>query len=203
MAPDLQLERDAATTDDTALVRYHAKWEKALARLQRAHPGRWSVPGWSAEEVRDALTLRLIEVVRGDAAQRAVYEREGKEWALLVMGARLAELRKIHRLHERPMDFDDAPLVPREPNQEERWIDAEMEACRGLARSRVEQSLTRPQRRWFAAMRIAANGGAFFHASDQLNLSAASRVLGKHRSSALRAWSELRAVFERELERLR
>jgi hypothetical protein len=201
MAPDR--ERDAATTDDAALVRYQAKWDKALARLQRAHPARWSVRGWSTEEVRDALTLRLLEVVRGDRAAHVLYEREGKDWALVVMCARLAELRKAHRLDERPMDFDDAPFVPREPNQEQQWLDAEADACRALARGRAERALTRPQRRWFAAMRMAANAGAFFRASDELNLSAASRVLGKNRSSAQRAWSELQLAFARELERVR
>src|SRR5688572_4265909 len=76
-------ERDAAAIDDRALVRYQAKWEKALARLQRAHPARWSVRGWSPEEVRAELTLRLIEVLRGDRSEHARWERDGKEWALV------------------------------------------------------------------------------------------------------------------------
>jgi hypothetical protein len=47
-------------------------------------------------------------------------------------------------------------------------------------------------------MRVAANDGAFFESSDDLNLSAAARVLGKDRSSAKRAWDVLRARFARE-----
>jgi predicted Zn-dependent protease with MMP-like domain len=31
-------ERDAATTDDRALVAYEAKWQRRLARLQRSFP---------------------------------------------------------------------------------------------------------------------------------------------------------------------
>lgn len=196
-------ERDAASSDDQALVRYQARWERALARLQRAHPQRWSVRGWSAEEVRDALTLRLLEVVRGDRAEFVRYEREGKDWALVVMRERLTELRKVHRLDETPVDFAEAPFERREPNQEEAWLDLEADACRSLARSRAENQLTVPQRRWFAAMRMAANGGAFFRASDDLNLSAASRVLGRNRSSAQRAYRELQIKFVRELDRVR
>ena len=72
-------ERDLAITSDAALVRYEAKWQRKLARLQRAHPERWRVPGLSPEEVRDALTLRLIEVVRGGREAHAEYGLPSKE----------------------------------------------------------------------------------------------------------------------------
>ncbi len=196
-------ERDAARADDLALVRHQTRWERSLARLQRAHPARWSVRGWSPEEVRDALTLHLLEVVRGDPATHARYERDGTAWELVVMRERLSELRKAHRLDEHPMDFDDTPFASRGPSQEDAWLDAEAEECRSRARTRAESGLSLPQRRWYAAMRMAANGGAFFRASDELNLSAASRVLGKDRSSAQRAYRELQHAFRRELDRLR
>ena len=51
-------------------------------------------------------------------------------------------------------------------------------------------------------MREAASRGEFFASSDALNLSAVSRSLGKHRSSAQRAYEELRVRFTRERERL-
>jgi hypothetical protein len=176
------------------LVRYQAQWDTALGRLQRAHPARWSVRGWSPEEVRAELTLRLIEVLLEDP------EREGEDWPLVVMRERLNELRRVHRLDATPMEFDDAPLVPRESTPEEDCLDAEEETAFALARDRAVSGLTVPQRRWFAAMRMAANGGAFFRASQALNLSEASRVLGKNRSSAQRAFRELQEVFVRELD---
>jgi hypothetical protein len=49
---------------------------------------------------------------------------------------------------------------------------------------------------------MAANGGQFFEASREPNLSAASRVIGKHRSSAQRAYKELQVHFQRERRRL-
>jgi len=198
-----RVDRLAAAADDEALLRYQGRWERALERLQRAHPARWAVRGWSGEEVRDALTLRLFEVVRGDPAQHARYEREGKAWAIVVMRERLAELRKAHRLEVAPADLEAASRASREPDQEEQWLEAEADACRGVARSRAEEQLTAPQRRWFAAMRMAANGGAFFRASDELNLAEASRVLGRNRSSAQRAYREIQIAFTRELDRLR
>ena len=83
-------------------------------------------------------------------------------------------------------------------------MELQSEACRGLAAARAQSQLSRPQRRWLAAMKLAANGGgAFFKASQELNLSAAARVLQKNRSSAQRAYRELQAQFSRELQRLK
>ena len=47
-----------------------------------------------------------------------------------------------------------------------------------------------------------AANGEFFASSDQLNLSAASRKLGKNRSSAQRGYRALQECFQRELGRL-
>ena len=168
------------------------RWDQALARMQRKHPARWSVRGWSPEEVRDELTLRLLEVMT----------REGACDALVVARARLSELRKANRLDQRVADIPDAPVrLPPPATGEARMIETEADALRASARQRAEASLTQPQRRWYAAMRMAANAGEFFEASDELNLSAAARLLDRNRSSAARAYEELRATFTRELER--
>jgi hypothetical protein len=66
-----------------------------------------------------------------------------------------------------------------------------------MTRERAEASLSKPQRQWYAAMRMAANAGSFFEASGDLNLSAAARVLDKNRSSAQRAFAEIRTAFAR------
>jgi hypothetical protein len=196
-------ERDAAVCSDAALVSYQQKWQRRLLRLQRSYPARWRVPGLSDEEVRDALTLRLIEVVRGDRALHQEYESGGGEWGLAVMRRHLSELRRSFRLSATPTDFSDEPARERDPDQEQQLMDLESEACRGLAAERAQSQLSRPQRRWLAALKLAANCGAFFEASQQLNLSAAARVLQKNRSSAQRAYRELQAQFSRELERLK
>lgn len=195
-------ERDRARQSDRALVAYLAKWERRLARLQKAHPERWRVPGLSEEEVRDALTLGLMEAIRA-GAEAPVHARPGREWGLAVVLDGLASLRCAFRLEAAPMDFREPPaLRQREPTLEERWLDHEEEACRAEAREGAERTLSKPQRQWYAAMRLAARGGEFFEASDRLNLSAAARILGKNRSSAQRAYSELQARFAEELEKV-
>ena len=161
-------------------------WDAKIRRFQRAHPERWHVRGWSDEEVRDALTLRVLEIGAGDddAMMRAVRER-------------LNELRRTFRLRVRAVD--EAPSSWRDvPSDEERLLEREEEVAREIAGARVEARLGAPQRRWLDAMRAAANDGAFFASSDDLNLSAAARVLGKDRSSAKRAWDALRARYARE-----
>lgn len=77
----------------------------------------------------------------------------------------------------------------------------ESERLFSVAGQRAEQSLSRPQRRWLAALKLSARSGGFFQASAKPNLSAASRVLGKNRASAQRAYRELQARFSRELSR--
>lgn len=193
-------ERERAARDERALVHYLRKWERTIERLQRAHPERWRVAGLSVAEVRDALTLRLLEAVRDQAACPPA--QAGKPWPLIVVQARLAELRRSFRLSVTAMDFRDAVFNERAPNQEERWLELESDACRVEATRNACAALSRPQRRWLAAMTEAARNGEFFAASDELNLSAASRLLGKHRSSALRAYNELSAHFASELERV-
>lgn len=113
----------------------------------------------------------------------------------------LAALRKSFRLAATPTDFAETPLPQRTLSQEELWLELEADTCRALAHQRAETRLSCPQRRWLGALRTAARDGAFFESSAQLNLSAASRLLGKNRSSALRAYNELQTRFRRELER--
>ncbi len=192
------LERDRAAVDDVALVRYQAKWDRTLQRLQRAHPERWAVAGLSPEEVRDALTLRLVEVVRGDRDAYGHYDHDRREWGLSVVVEHLSALRKRFRLGATPIDFREAVVAERGEGLEERCLSAEYEVGLALAERRARQSLSGTQRRWLSAMTLAANAGEFFQSSDQLNLSAASRLLGKNRSSAQRAYRDLQAHFAKE-----
>jgi hypothetical protein len=189
-------ERDRATGDDAALVRYQQKWERKLTRLQQACPQRWRVPGLSVEEVRDALTLRLIEVVRAEPERHHPHGRADKEWGLVIAEQQLAVLRRRFGRPVLLIDFDDAPLLPRPPSQEELLLQAEDARERAVAERAAEGGLCDPQRRWLDALKDAANAGEFFASSDALNLSAASRRLGRHRSSAQRAYRELQAHFQ-------
>jgi hypothetical protein len=100
-----------------------------------------------------------------------------------------------------PTDFDATPALERAPNQEECWLELEADQRRAVAGERAKRQHNQPQRRWFAAMQHAAAEGEFFASSDLPNLSAASRKLGKNRSSAQRAYRGLQACFQRELER--
>lgn len=203
-------ERDLAVTRDPALVSYERKWARKLEKLMRVHAARWYVPGLSAEEVRDALTLRLLEALRGEppagelpALRDPRHHRAGKEWGLSVLASHVSVLRQRFRLGAAPVDFGEQPVPERSPTLEERWLEVERGAERELASARAEQALSRVQRRWLGALRGAANAGAFFESSERLNLSAASRALGKDRSSAQRAYRELQHRFQRELERLK
>lgn len=163
----------------------HAAWERKIRRLQRAHPERWHVRGWSDEEVRDALTLRVLEVAACDEETIAAAVRE-----------RLNELRRTFRLRVRAVD--EMPSWREVGSDEERILEREQDVSRATAGARAESRLGSAQRRWLEAMRSAANDGAFFASSDDLNLAAAARALGKDRSSAKRAWDVLRARFARE-----
>jgi hypothetical protein len=185
------------STDD-ALVTYLASWHRSLTRLQRAYPARWHVPGLSDEEVRDALTLKLLEVVRSEP--RA--ELPDRTAALRILRRQLATLKKSFRLGATPTDFNETSLPQREAGEEARWLELEADACRAEAAAAARARLSSPQRRWLAAFKLAANGGAFFGASDEPNLSAASRVIGRHRSSAQRAYQELQAQFQHERSRI-
>lgn len=192
--------RDAALEDDTALVRYQEQWSAAIERMQRAHPSRWRVRGLSDDEVRDALTLRLLEVLRGTREEHAEYDHPEKPWGLRVIERELRALRERFRLDATPMDLSGAPLLVREEGQEARFLELETQACRALAERNARARLSRPQQRWLSAMTLAANAGAFFTATDRFNPSAASRLLGKNRSSALRAFRELQVNFRAALD---
>ena len=192
--------RDAAATDDAALVAYEAKWRRRLVRLQRVHPGRWRVPGLSEEEVRDQLTLGLIEAVR--RLPEGEPGRAGKEWGLVVLRGRLRALRRNFRLETVCASVDDTPLLPRPRSFEEQYLELEQELARALARERAQRSLSRIQRRWLDAFEQSVSAGAIFESSQEPNLSAAARLLGKDRSSAQRAYRELQSCFIREQERL-
>jgi hypothetical protein len=194
-------QRDAARSDDRVLVSYEAKWQRKLCRLQQTYPERWRVAGLSDEEVRDILTLRLIEAVRQASAEDLALARPGREWGLLIVQRELRALRRVFKLPAIPVDFSETPAVMHELDQEERLLASESERLLSLAEQRAEQSLSRPQRQWLAALKLSARGGGFFEASAEPNLSAASRVLGKNRSSAQRAYRELQARFSRELSR--
>jgi len=196
-------ERDLAARGDAALVAYEAKWQRKLRRLQQAFPERWRVAGLSDEEVRDILTLRLIEAVLRPQAGELELERAGKEWGLLVVRRELALLRRSFKLRVSSADFSEAPAFGHSPNQEEQWLESEAERGRAMAQTRAEQGLSRPQRQWLAALKLSARAGGIFESSSAPNLSAASRVLGKNRSSAQRAYRELRLRFSHELERLK
>jgi hypothetical protein len=197
-------QRLEAARSDAALVAYQTKWERRIELLQRAHPARWRVPQWSEEEVRDALTLHLIEAVRAPEAEAlpASPPARAKEWGLRVVERHLARLRKAFRLRARVTDLRNVPLPSGGPTHEESWVEHELDAARAVAGRLAELGLSRPQRRWLAAMKEAARGGAFFRASDAPNLAAASRLLGKNRSSAQRAFRELQTRFDRERRRL-
>lgn len=184
---------------DDILVAFWDRWQRSICRLQRAYPARWHVPGLSDEEVRDALTLRLLEAAGEEALPPEPAERD---WALGVLHRHLSVLRKSFRLGVTPMDFRGAVLAQREPDQEQQFLERETDACRLDAAASARERLSRPQRRWLAAFKMAANGGQFFEASREPNLSAASRVIGKHRSSAQRAYKELQTQFQRERRRI-
>ncbi len=193
--------RAAAAQCDRELVRYEQHWAKRLRALQRAHPVRWHVPGWSPEEVVDALTLHLIEGVRGDPASDAE-GRPGREWGLLRAEARVRALRRTCRLEASPCDLRTAVLPAREEDPETAWLDAESERCRAIARRAAEEALAPSQRSWLGALRATVTDGDVFCASGKPNLSAASRRLGMNRSSALRAYRELRETFSAALRRV-
>lgn len=199
------------TRDATSLVQYLKVWEHKVRTLQRRHPGRWCVRGWSDEEVRDALTLHLFEAVQSGDAPRDTdgtmhsggdAPRDTDDWAFALLARRVRELQRASRLNVAVMDLSDAPLLQREPSHEELHLELEDNSRRATAAERARENLNQPQRRWLAAMLWTANRGDFFEASDRLNLSAASRVIGKSRSSAARAYKELQSRFQEELERL-
>ena len=179
-----------------ALVRFLDDVRRTLTRLQLAHPARWRVRGVSDEEVRDTLLLRILEAATDEPS---IIERSDVAFALI--RTELATLRRRFRLHVTTLDFNEVAVVERAPSQEEQLGELEHERALSEAAERAEATLSRPQRKWLSAMKLAARGGGFFASSQELNLAAASRACGQHRSSAQRALGSLKAHFSRELER--
>lgn len=194
-----ELERDAASQSDAALVAYQAKWSARLRRLQLAHPKRWSVRGLSPEELHAELTLGLIELVIAQNGDFERYERPGREFGFAFFCVARGALRRKYRLRvvlaEPPLWFDP------EPTHEERLIADELESATQRASARAESLLSRPQRRWLSALKLSAHVGGFFESSGKLNLASASRLVGKNRSSGQRAFLEIRRLFQAELEK--
>ena len=113
----------------------------------------------------------------------------------------IAALRRRFRLPVTTLDFNEVAVAERSPTQEEQLGDLEHERALSEAAQRAEETLSRPQRKWLSAMKLAARGGGFFASSQEPNLAAASRACGQHRSSAQRAFGSLKAHFSRELAR--
>lgn len=204
LAAELAEERQVtrALEDDAALVAYEAKWVRRLKRLFAAHPSRWCLPGLSEEELIGELTLRLIDAIRSRSPELEEHHRAGREWGLTFLARARQAIRKGFRLDVVVADL--APILDRSrPDEEEAYAAREEEALDAMAKERAEGSLRRPQRRWLAAMKMTANAGAFFESSGKLNLAAAARMIDKDRSSAVRAFGELREHFNRERVKLR
>ncbi len=202
LAAELADERDrcAAVTSDAGLVAYEKKWGRRIARLQRAYPSRWRLPGLSDEELRDELTLRLIDAVRSRPDELAPHLRAGKEWGALFLIAARNEFRRRFRLRVELADL--SPVLDRGESEEERLIEEQNTRVNELARSRAEGGLSSVQRRWWSAMRLSARTGSFFESSGNLNLSAVARWLDKDRSSAKRAFEQIQIRFLREREKI-
>jgi hypothetical protein len=193
--------RDLAIEDDAALVAYEAKWTRRLTRLFAVHPARWRLPGLSDEELIGELTLRLIEAVRSRSPELAQHHRAGREWSLTFLASARQAIKKGFKLNVVPADL--SPLLDRSrPNEEEAYLAKEDAELFAMAKERAEESLSRPQRRWLAAMKMTANAGAFFESSGKLNLAEAARMIDKDRSSAVRAFGELHEHFKRERTKL-
>jgi hypothetical protein len=142
----------------------------------------------------------LLELVRDPDGRELTLARPGKEWGLLITQQALRALRRGFRLKVSPADFSAAQWSSLGPNQEELCLEGEAERHRRSAPERPARGLCRPQRSWLAALKLSARAGGFFEASAEPNLSAASRLLGKNRSSAQRAYRELQARFSAELK---
>jgi hypothetical protein len=190
-------DRVAAMTDDRALVAYESKWRRRLVRLLRRHPARWRLPGLSDEELIDELLLRLLAAVRTGTREPA--ERTDGQWSLRFLAREQRKMRRAFRLDVVLAAPADAPGFGLEPRSaEDLLLEEEHASLRSRATAQAEASLSRPQRRWLAAMKMSANAGAFFEASGKPNLSEAARLLDRNRSSATRAFEELQGRFAHE-----
>lgn len=202
-AEDLDDEtlREAARSSDPALCAYEARWRTRLRVSMRRRPRYFRVPGLPDDEVLDALVLGLVEHVRGAPGPTA--ERDDSEAAprrpleLVLAEATVRELRRRFRLAATPVDFREVVVQSRAETPEQAVLDREHHTTRERAARRAEAGLDPERRAWLEAFRRSANDGNFFAESGRPNLAAASRVLGKHRSSALRAYVELGQHFRR------
>lgn len=193
-----ECERDEARQDDGKLLDYLVRWEQRIRRLGRRYPERFGAPGLSFDEVCDALTVRLLEALRSPEHD-SEFTRPAKPWALCVVTSELRCLRVRFRLKADVADLREHAVPDGRPSAEDSWLDAEARRCELAAVAAAEAHLSKSERQWYAALRLAARQGGFFQSSDQPNLSVASRLLGKDRSSAQRAYREITACFRAQL----
>lgn len=193
--------REEARSSDPALCAYEARWRARLRASMRKRPRYFQVPGLPDDEVLDALVLGLVEHVRGTRGPSA--EHDDSEPAprrpleLVLAEATVRELRRRFRLAATPIDFREVVVQSRAETPEEAMLDHEHVRRRERAARHAEAGLDPERRAWLEAFRRSANDGNFFAESGKPNLAAASRVLGKHRSTALRAYVELGHHFRR------
>ena len=163
----------------------------------RKRPRYFHVRGLPDDEVLDALVLGLVEHVRGAGRTSPEPDRDDSEAAprrpleLVLAEATVRDLRRRFRLAATPVDFREVVVQSRAETPEEAVLGREHVRAREHAARRAEAGLDPERRAWLEAFRRSANDGNFFAESGKPNLAAASRVLGKHRSSALRAYVEL------------
>jgi len=194
--------RERALENDQSLLEYVQKWNVAVQRLQRTRPAQWRVSGLSDEEVRDAVTLRLLEILRLQPAGFRELSQPGMAWGLVVARSVLSALRARFRVQIQPTDFTHLTLPTRAVTQEEQCLELEAEGCRTIAAARARQGLSRLQNRWLEALEKSAQRGESFENGERVNVSAASRALGRHRSSGQRVYRELCGRYRRELARV-
>jgi hypothetical protein len=194
--------RERALENDGYLLEYVQKWAAAVERLQRSRPAQWRVAGLSDEEVRDSITLRLLEILRLQPPGFRELGRPGMAWGLAVAKSELSALRARFRVRIEPTDFAHVALPSRAATQEEQWLEEESASCRTVAADRARRGLSRLQRRWLAALELSAQRGESFEHGARVNVSAASRALGRHRSSGQRIYQQLCVRYRRELVRV-
>ncbi len=191
--------REEARSSDPALCAYEARWRARLRASMRKRPRYFHVAGLPGDEVLDALVLGLVEHVRGAGCSSPNRgDAEGapnRPLELVLAETTVRELRRRFRLAATPVDFREVVVQSRAETPEQAVLDREHDTTRERAARRAEAGLDPERRAWLEAFRRSANDGNFFAESGKPNLAAASRVLGKHRSSALRAYVELGRHF--------
>lgn len=202
--------RVAARSSDPALCAYEARWRGRLRASMRKRPRYFHVPGLPNDEVLDAVLLGLVEHVRGADGSRLDLSgslrgdsehRANRPLELVLAETTVRDLRHRYRLAATPVDFREVDVQSRTETPEQAVLDREHDTTRELAARRAEAGLDPERRAWLEAFRRSANDGAFFAESGKPNLAAASRVLGRHRSSALRAYVDLGRRFRHARDR--